>query len=87
MIVAMIITLLLLFLLALFVLEHSVKTASVGYEDEFGFHEGSDPQGAPVFSSETSLETSGNGGRAPKAGSRTRRILKRAAMQSLGHAS
>jgi hypothetical protein len=44
MITPMIISTLLLLLVLAAVFYDSVKHASVGYQDEFGFHQGSDPQ-------------------------------------------
>ena len=44
MITSMIISALLLVLVAAAVLFESIRHASVGYQDEFGFHEGNDPQ-------------------------------------------
>lgn len=78
----------LLFLLAGFlVLEHAVKTAAMGYQDELGFHQGSDPQRTAEFAPEMASVLVSHRTYAPRAGTRTRRILKRAARESVGHVS
>lgn len=51
MIVLMIIALLLVIVAGVVTLKHAVKHAVTGYEDEFGFHEGVDPQRAGILQS------------------------------------
>lgn len=78
MIVLMIVTVLLVAIAGLLTLKHAVKNSAVGYEDEFGFHEGSDPQRSMIL--QTALE-----GIAPpiaKTESRERSIPKRAVRKS-----
>jgi hypothetical protein len=77
MITAMIITALLIALVGLAVLEYAIKHAASGYQDEFGFHEGLDPQGAMDFASQMHTVVAVQGASPQKAGKRTRRTLKR----------
>lgn len=52
MITFMIFIALLLALVGLFVVHEAIKNAATGYQDEFGFHEGIDPQHEIDFGSE-----------------------------------
>jgi hypothetical protein len=70
-------------LAGLVLLNHSIKHAAVGYEDDFGFHEGADPHRSPdrVFGAQR-IEVLQLG---LKNARRTRRVLERAAKQSAEH--
>jgi hypothetical protein len=83
----MIISAMLLVLACLFVLNHAIKTAATGYEDEFGFHEGSNPERPLSFGTDMEKAVAGHGIRALKAGFQARRVQKRAAKKSAGHAA
>ena len=77
-------TTLLIALVGLVVLNHAVKRAPVGYEDEHGFHEGVDPRRAMAFESELHGARTGPTARAPKEGFRTRRFLIRTLKRTVG---
>jgi hypothetical protein len=77
----MIITILFLALAGLVTLNYFIKNAATGYEDEYGFHEGTDPQNAPDFA--TGIHAANVASREPKKGRLTRRILKRVSKKSV----
>jgi hypothetical protein len=87
MITAMIITALFLALVGLAVLEYAIKHAAHGYEDQYGFHEGLDPQRAMDFAAEQHTAVAVQGAVPPKAGKRTRRTLKRPSRKPLSQDS
>jgi hypothetical protein len=60
MIINMIIAGLFLLLAGLIVLEAAIKNATNGYQDEFGFHEGLDPQQALTFGADLSSAIAGH---------------------------
>jgi hypothetical protein len=54
-----------------------MKHASHGYEDEYGFHEGLDPQRAMDFAAQMQTPVAIQGIPTPATAKRTRHILKR----------
>lgn len=78
MIALMILALLLVVIAGVVTLKHAVKNAATGYEDEFGFHEGNDPQRVgilvPALEGQASLGS--------KNAVRARRVQKRSANKS-----
>jgi hypothetical protein len=78
MIALMIITLLLVIIAGVVTLKHAVKNAATGYEDEFGFHEGADPQRAGIL--QAALE--GPAGLTSRKAVRARQVPKRVASKS-----
>lgn len=83
MITLMIVASLLVIIAGLFTLKHAVKHAATGYEDEFGFHEGADPQLAGSLHS--ALETQEKS--TARNGTSARRMQKRKASKSLHQGS
>jgi hypothetical protein len=79
----MLIGLFMLALVGLVFLNQSIKHAATGYEDEFGFHEGSDPHRSPdrVFGTQR-IEVVQVGQKNARS---TRRVLERAAKQAAEH--
>lgn len=78
-------------LVGLLVLQHAVKGAPVGYEDEHGFHEGINRQPeiarAMAFEADLHAVAAGSIARGPKEGFRSRKFLVRTLRGSLGHGS
>jgi hypothetical protein len=87
MIVYMIITLLALALAGLAVLNHAIKSAATGYEDEYGFHEGSEPQSTGDFAAALHAAVVEQVSESPSARFRTRRVLKRATKKCISKGS
>jgi hypothetical protein len=87
MIVYMIITVLALALAGLAVLNHAIKSAVVGYEDEYGFHEGSEPQTACDYASAMHAAIIEQVSESTRTGFRARRALKRSAKKSIDNDS
>jgi hypothetical protein len=77
MMIAMIISVLFVALAGLAVFKYAIKHAASGYEDEYGFHEGLDPQRAMDFAARMHTAVAVQGASPAKLGRRTRRILKR----------
>jgi hypothetical protein len=86
MITPMIISTLLLLMVSLVVFYEYVKGAAQGYEDDYGFHEGTDPQ-SQCFASEPILATSVKSSVPSKKVSRTRRSKARPATEIIEHGS
>lgn len=82
MITEMIITASVLALVGLAILGVAVRGAPTAYEDQFGFHEGIDPQRAMDFGAELQVAAVVRSARVPKSGMRARRVLQRAAKTS-----
>lgn len=79
MITNMIIAALFILLTGLFVLEYAIKNAASGYEDEFGFHEGLDPQRAMRTGADLPSAIVGHTVRALSSGNHSKRVSKRVA--------
>ena len=79
MIVGMIIIVLVLSLAGLAFLNHVVKNAVNGYEDEYGFHEGAESQSAGDFATAMHAAVIEQVSNSPRASFLARRALKRAA--------
>jgi hypothetical protein len=78
MIALMILALLLVVIAGAVTLKYAVKNAATGYEDEFGFHEGSDPQRVGILM--PALE--GQVAQGSKNVIRARRVQKRSVKKS-----
>jgi hypothetical protein len=88
----MIISILFLFLAGLVALNFAMKSAATGYEDEYGFHSGNEPQNAMDYAvlmhAEIVQQVVGD----PKPSLRARRIIRRArqhsiSQEAIGHES
>jgi hypothetical protein len=85
MITYMTITVLTFALVGLAFLNEAIKTAAVGFEDDFGFHEGNEPQVAFDFATEMHAAVASPIALVPKVGVRRKRIQKSFTPESVDH--
>jgi hypothetical protein len=73
-------------LLAFIVFVRAFTRTVHGYEDAYGFHEGSDPQRDIAFANLV-LSTTAEPSRQPYVGYRTKRVLKQASFDPMQHSA
>jgi hypothetical protein len=83
MISPMLITTSVFLLIAFVAFVRALARTAQGYEDAFGFHEGTDPQREMAFASFAYVTTEGPSQQRHPIGNRTKRILERAAIDPM----
>jgi len=74
-------------LIGLATLYRAFRGATQGYQDEYGFHEGSDPQHPLVLGAANQVAMAGSASRISQLGARSRRALKRVSKEPVTQGS